>query len=94
MLVPLNSTMIAVALPRLVEAFDPSLGSVSWLVTSYLMAMASLQPMAGKLEDRMGAGRSCSVGSPGSPPHRRPPPRRPAPRYSSPSVSSRRSPAR
>jgi hypothetical protein len=33
MLVPLNSTMIAVALPRLVDAFDPSLGSVSWLVT-------------------------------------------------------------
>jgi hypothetical protein len=33
MLVPLNSTMIAVALPRLVDGFDPSLGSVSWLVT-------------------------------------------------------------
>jgi MFS family permease len=58
MLVPLNSKMIAVALPRLVDAFDASLGSVSWLVTSYLIAMASLQPVAGKLGDRVGAGRS------------------------------------
>ena len=50
MLVLLNSTMIAVALPRLVDAFDTSLGSVSWLVTSYLIAMASLQPVAGSSE--------------------------------------------
>jgi MFS family permease len=44
MLVLLNSTMVAVALPRLVDAFDTSLGSVSWPVTSYLIAMASLAP--------------------------------------------------
>jgi MFS family permease len=39
MLVPLNSTMIAVALPDLVEDFDSDLASVTWLVTAYLIAM-------------------------------------------------------
>lgn len=54
MLVPLNSTMIAVALPELIDAFDASLGSVGWLVTGYLIAMASLQPVGGNLGDRLG----------------------------------------
>jgi MFS family permease len=63
MLVSLNSTMIAVALPRVEDAFDTSLGAVSWLVTSYLIVMAWLQPVAGSLGDRVG--RWCSVGSPG-----------------------------
>ena len=65
MLVLRTSTTIAVALPRLADALDTSLGSVSWLVTSYLIAMASLQPVAGSSETAWGAGRSCSVGSPG-----------------------------
>ncbi|HEU0336291.1 MAG TPA: MFS transporter [Gaiellaceae bacterium] len=54
MLVPLNSTMIAVAVPELIDAFDASLGSVGWLVTGYLIAMASLQPVGGNLGDRFG----------------------------------------
>ena len=54
LLVPLNSTMIAVALPRLVDDLGTSLTSASWLVTSYLIAMAALQPVAGKLGDRFG----------------------------------------
>jgi EmrB/QacA subfamily drug resistance transporter len=54
MLVPLNSTMIAVALPRLIADFGSTLSSVGWLVTGYLIAMASLQPVAGKLGDRLG----------------------------------------
>lgn len=54
MLVPLNSTMIAVALPTLVADFDSDIASVSWLVISYLIAMAALQPLAGKLGDRYG----------------------------------------
>jgi MFS family permease len=54
MLVPLNSTMIAVALPHLIEDFDTQLTSVGWLVTGYLIAMASLQPVAGNLGDRVG----------------------------------------
>ena len=53
-LVPLNSTMIAVALPHVIAAFDASLSSAGWLVTGYLIAMASLQPVGGRLGDRIG----------------------------------------
>ena len=56
MLVPLNSTMIAVALPDLVEDLDSDLASVTWLVTTYLIAMVVLQPAAGRLGDRLGRG--------------------------------------
>lgn len=54
MLVPLNSTMIAVALPRLIVDLDAPLSSAGWLVTGYLIAMAALQPVAGRLGDRLG----------------------------------------
>jgi EmrB/QacA subfamily drug resistance transporter len=54
MLVPLNSTMIAVALPRLIDDFHSGFSSVGWLVTSYLIAMAALQPVGGNLGDRLG----------------------------------------
>lgn len=54
MLAPLNSTMIAVALPRVMSAFDADLAAAGWLVTGYLIIMASVQPIAGKLGDRWG----------------------------------------
>jgi EmrB/QacA subfamily drug resistance transporter len=54
MLAPLNSTMIAVALPRITSEFNTDLTTTGWLVTGYLIAMASLQPIAGKLGDRYG----------------------------------------
>lgn len=53
MLAPLNSTMIAVALPPIAAQFRAGT-SIAWLVTGYLIAMASLQPVAGKLGDRLG----------------------------------------
>ena len=53
-LAPLNSTMIAVALPRIIRDFHSSVGSAGWLVTSYLLALAVVQPVAGKLGDRHG----------------------------------------
>jgi EmrB/QacA subfamily drug resistance transporter len=53
-LAPLNSTMIAVALPTIAHSFGVTLAGASWLVTGYLIAMASLQPVAGKLGDRFG----------------------------------------
>ena len=46
-LAPLNSTMIAVALPRVLEEFQEGPASSAWLVTAYLVAMAALQPFAG-----------------------------------------------
>ena len=54
MLAPLNSTMIAVALPGIMEEFDVGLGRAGWLVTAYLVAMASLHPLGGKIGDRLG----------------------------------------
>lgn len=51
---PLNSTMSAVALPGMAEHFAVSSASMSWLVTAYLIATAALQPVAGKLGDRVG----------------------------------------
>ncbi|MGI8857826.1 MAG: MFS transporter [Thermomicrobiales bacterium] len=57
MLAPLNSTMIAVALPRIIQDFHVRVATAGWLVTTYLIAMASLQPVAGKLGDRLGRRR-------------------------------------
>jgi MFS family permease len=54
MLAPLNSTMIAVALPRLTAELGADTVAASWLVTAYLIIMAALQPVAGKLGDRLG----------------------------------------
>lgn len=53
-LVPLNSTMLFVALPHIVADLGSSVASASWLVTGYLIAVASLQTLAGKLGDRYG----------------------------------------
>ncbi len=57
MLAPLNSTMIAVALPHVIAEFGVEIASAGWLVTAYLIAMAALQPVAGKLGDRLGRRR-------------------------------------
>ena len=54
MLVPLNSSMIAVALPEIMKEFVASVSAASWLVTVYLITMATLQLIAGKLGDQLG----------------------------------------
>jgi EmrB/QacA subfamily drug resistance transporter len=54
MLAPLNSTMIAVALPRITADFAAGATSAGWLVTAYLIIMATFQPIAGKLGDQFG----------------------------------------
>ena len=62
MLAPLNSTMIAVALPRIVAEFGSAGAASVWLVTAYLVAMAVLQPVAGTLGDRFGRRRLMLLG--------------------------------
>lgn len=57
LLVPLNSTMIVVALPQVADDLAVDVAAVSWIVTSYLIAMASLQPIAGRIGDRLGRRR-------------------------------------
>lgn len=56
-LAPLNSTMIAVALPAITLELGAGAAATSWLVTGYLISMASLQPVAGRLGDRLGRRR-------------------------------------
>lgn len=60
-LVPLNSTMIAVALPSIADYFEISIGRVSILVTVYLAAMLLGQPLSGRLSDRIGSRKSVNV---------------------------------
>ncbi|MBI3325759.1 MAG: MFS transporter [Nitrospinae bacterium] len=57
MLAQLNSTLIAVAMPEVMDEFHAGLGSAGWLITAYLITMATLQPVAGKIGDRVGRGR-------------------------------------
>jgi EmrB/QacA subfamily drug resistance transporter len=54
MLVPLNSTMIAVAIPNIGSQLGASVTQTGWLVTAYLITMAALPPITGKLGDRYG----------------------------------------
>lgn len=60
-LVPLNSTMIAVALPTLADEFDITKGHAAILITVYLVAMLVGQPTAGRIADHIGARRLALV---------------------------------
>ena len=64
-LVPLNSTMIAVALPDIARAFDIPLRQASLLITLYLGAMLLGQPVAGRLADTLGARRLATIATSG-----------------------------
>lgn len=54
---PLNTTMIAVALPKLLHSLGAGVSGGGWLVACYLIAIAPVQPIAGKLGDRYGRRR-------------------------------------
>jgi hypothetical protein len=59
MLPPLNSTMIAVALPGVMDDFDIGLASAGWLVTAYLIVMAS--PLYNQWRARLGIEQAAVV---------------------------------
>lgn len=61
-LVPVNSTMIAVALSSISTYYDQSLANITWVVTIYLIVMAVTQPIAGKLGDIYGHRRMYLIG--------------------------------
>ncbi len=61
-LVPLNSTMVAVALPEIRDEFSLSRGGVAWLISAYLIAMAVAQPIGGRLGDQIGRARVYRAG--------------------------------
>jgi EmrB/QacA subfamily drug resistance transporter len=56
-LAPLNSTMVAVALPDIRDEFSLSHSAVAWLISGYLIAMAVAQPIGGRLGDQIGRAR-------------------------------------
>jgi len=60
-LVPLNATMIAVALPSIAEDFEISTGTASVLVTVYLATMLVGQPAAGRIADWFGTRRTVTL---------------------------------
>ncbi|MEZ0240332.1 MAG: MFS transporter [Chloroflexota bacterium] len=61
-LVPLNSTMLAVALPGVMSEFGLGANTVSSLVTLYLGAVAVALPVGGSLGDRFGHRRTFLAG--------------------------------
>lgn len=61
-LVPLNSTMLAVALPGVMNEFHLGAGPVASLVTLYLGAVAVALPASGALGDRFGHRRMFLIG--------------------------------
>ena len=61
-LVPLNSTMLAVALPSLMREFDVNATAVATLVTLYLGAVVVALPASGALGDRYGHRRMFLIG--------------------------------
>ncbi len=54
---PLNSSMVAVALPRLQEDFRLDYTAVSWIIFSFYIASAIAQPVMGKASDLFGRRR-------------------------------------
>jgi DHA2 family methylenomycin A resistance protein-like MFS transporter len=62
MLVPLNSTMLAVALPSVMADFDVDAGAVAALVSVYLGTMVVALPLAGAAGDRLGHRRTFLAG--------------------------------
>jgi MFS family permease len=61
-LAPINSTKIAVALPDIRHEFGLSHSAVGWLISGYLITMAVVQPIAGKLGDQLGRVRVYRAG--------------------------------
>ena len=62
LLTPLNSTMIAVGLPSIRSDFDVGVGAMTLLVSIYLVVVAVMQPVAGRLGDAFGSLRIMAAG--------------------------------
>ena len=59
---PLNSTMLAVALPSVMDDFSVDAATVASLVTLYLASVAITLPASGSIGDRFGHRRSFLIG--------------------------------
>ncbi|HXU22426.1 MAG TPA: MFS transporter [Tepidiformaceae bacterium] len=61
-LAPLNSSMVAVALPDIRSSFGVSVSAATWLISGYLVSVAVAQPVGGRLGDAFGCRRMILVG--------------------------------
>lgn len=59
----LDATVVNVALPHIGDEFDAGLGRLQWVLTGYLLALASLILLGGALGDRYGRRRVFLVGT-------------------------------
>ena len=51
----LNSSLINIALPKMMAVFSVSLDTIQWVVTTYTIALGVVIPLSGYLSDRFGA---------------------------------------
>lgn len=56
-MVILDSTVVNVAIPTLVDYFDSSLQTIQWSVTAYTLALSAVIPLAGWMSDKFQAKR-------------------------------------
>lgn len=56
-MVILDSTVVNVALPNLMESFQSDVNKIQWTVTGYTLALSAVIPLAGWMTDRFGAKR-------------------------------------
>src|SRR5579862_4110790 len=59
----LDATIVNVALPHIGKAFHTSVSSLQWVLTGYLLALASLILLGGALGDRIGRRKVFIVGT-------------------------------
>ncbi len=59
---PLNSSMVAVAIPRLQKVFGIGYAEVSWIILVFYLASAVAQPVMGRLSDLFGRRRIFLLG--------------------------------
>lgn len=61
-LLPLNTSMLGLALPRIMDDFGVSVSAATWLMISYMITVSATQPLAGRLGDKFGHQRIFNVG--------------------------------
>src|SRR5436309_4130681 len=53
----LDSTVVNIALPKLISVFSTDVHGAQWVLTSYLLALAVVIPLTGFLDERFGGKR-------------------------------------
>src|SRR6516164_5777865 len=59
----MDATIVNVALPHIGQDFDASVSALQWVLTGYLLALASLILLGGALGDRFGRRRIFVLGT-------------------------------